>query len=309
MHMNHTPNQRGKLAIITGANSGTGEAAAAALGAAGASVIMAVRTLEKGEVARAKILAEHPTADVQVRRLDLADQSSIKAFADELIGEERPVDLLLNNAGVMMLPQRYETVDGFEMQFGTNFLGHFALTLRLLPLLLSAPAPRVVTMSSGNQAEIDFDDLNWENSYDANGAYGRSKLADMLMSQELSRIAVRHGWNLLSVGAHPGNSATNIFENGKQFGDQPILAIRIAWRITPSHSAAAGAAPMVLAATSPDIVQGGYYGPRFGLIGRPAPARISRRGQNQMSAQRLWTEAERLTGLTVDGVLAATAQK
>ncbi|MBO1902478.1 SDR family oxidoreductase [Leucobacter weissii] len=296
------PNQSGKLAVVTGANSGTGKEAARGLAGAGARVIMAVRTLAKGEEAKRDILATHPDAKVEVRRLDLADLSSVQEFADQLIAEGTPVDLLLNNAGVMMLPKRYETKDGLEMQLGTNFFGHFALTVRLLPLLLKAAAPRVVTMSSSNQAPIDFEDLNWEKSYDANGAYGRSKLADMLLSQQLARIAKDKGWNLLSVGAHPGNSSTNIFDNGAQYGDRPILAIRIAWRITPSHSPAAGAAPMLYAATRSDVTQGGYYGPRFGLIGSPAPARISKRGQDTQTAARLWAEAERLTGVTLTSV-------
>ncbi|MFV0460752.1 MAG: oxidoreductase [Actinomycetales bacterium] len=296
------PDQSGKLAIVTGANSGTGKEAARGLAGAGARVILAVRTVAKGEQAKRDILASHPGASVQVRHLDLADLSSIKEFSDTLFAEGQPVDLLLNNAGVMMLPKRYETVDGLEMQLGTNFFGHFALTVRLLPLLLTAAAPRVVTMSSGNLAAIDFDDLNWERSYSANGAYGRSKLADLLLSQELARVATSRGWNLLSLGAHPGNSSTNIFENGAQFGDRPILALRIAWRITPSHLPAAGAAPMLFAATRPDVVQGGYYGPRFGLVGRPGPARIPKRGQDVQAAARLWAEAERLTGVSLAGV-------
>ncbi|WP_152351868.1 SDR family oxidoreductase [Brachybacterium subflavum] len=293
------PEQHGKLAVVTGANSGTGKEAARGLAGAGARVIMAVRSPAKGEEARADILAQHPSAGVEVRRLDLADLSSVEEFAGQLIAEGRPLDLLLNNAGVMMLPRRYETSDGFEMQLGTNFLGPFALTLRLLPLLLEADAPRVVTMSSGNQSPIDFDDLNWEKSYDANGAYGRSKLADLLLSRELARIAERRGWNLLSLGAHPGNASTSIFENGKQYGDTPILAIRIAWRITPQHSAAAGAAPMLYAATQPDVVQAGYYGPRLHLVGPPGPAKVSTRGQDADVAARLWSEAERLTRLSL----------
>ena len=296
------PNQSGKLAIVTGANSGTGKEAARGLAGAGARVIIAVRTVAKGEEAKKDILATHPRATVEVRRLDLADLSSVKEFADQLIAEGTPVDLLLNNAGVMMLPKRYETADGLEMQLGTNFFGHFALTVRLLPLLLKAAAPRVVTMSSSNQAPIDFDDLNWEKSYDANGAYGRSKLADLLLSQQLARIAKDKGWNLLSGGAHPGNSSTNISENGSQYGDRPIPILRLLWRITPSHSPAAGAAPMLDAATRPDVVQGGYYGPRFGLIGRPAPAKVSKGGQDEQAAKRLWVEAERLTGVSLSSV-------
>jgi len=296
------PDQHGKLAVITGANSGTGYEAAKALAAAGARVILAVRTPAKGQAARDRITATHPAADVLVRRLDLADLTSVQEFTDTLTAEGQPVDLLLNNAGVMMLPKRYETADGFEMQLGTNFLGHYALTVRLLPLLLQATAARVVTMSSANQAPLDFDDLNWERSYSANGAYGRSKLAGMLLSQQLARIATQRGWNLLSLGAHPGNSKTDIFTNGAQYGDRPVLALRIAWRITPSHSAAAGAAPMLYAATRPDAVQGGYYGPRFGLIGPPTSVKVTTAGQDEQAAARLWVEAERLTGVSLAAI-------
>lgn len=168
------PDQSGKLAIVTGANSGTGKEAARKLAGAGATVIMAVRSAAKGEQAKKDILTDHPGAEVQVRRLDLADQASVQEFAEQMIADVRPVDLLLNNAGVMMLPARHETVDGFEMQLGTNFFGPFALTVRLLPALLKAKAPRVVTMSSNNQGPIDFDNLNWESGYNPIGAYARS---------------------------------------------------------------------------------------------------------------------------------------
>lgn len=293
------PNQSGKLVIVTGANSGTGKEAARKLAGAGASVVMAVRTIAKGEQAKQEILAAHPRADVQVRLLDLADQASVKEFADQIIADGRPLDLLLNNAGVMMLPERHETPDGFEMQLGTNFFGPHALTMRLLPALLEAAAPRVVTMSSGNQSPIDFDDLNWNRSYSPVGAYGRSKLADLLLSRQLARIATKNNWNLLSLGAHPGNASTNIFENGAQLGGRQPLLLRVAWRLTPQHSAEAGADPMLYAATASDVTQAGYYGPRFTLVGRPTKASVSKAGQDEQVAARLWAEAERLTGVAV----------
>ncbi|WP_335989429.1 SDR family oxidoreductase [Glycomyces sp. MUSA5-2] len=297
--MYQVPDQSGKLAIVTGSNSGTGFEAARKLAGAGATVVMAVRTPAKGEAARGRILAAHPGADVQVRRLDLADLASVQEFAETMVSDGRPVDLLLNNAGVMMLPERHETVDGFEMQLGTNFFGPFALTLRLLPALLKAKAPRVVTMASSNQAPIDFDNLQWATGYNPIRAYGRSKLADLLLSRQLARIATERGWNLLSVGAHPGSAATSIFENGTQLGgDQPRL-LRLAARVTPMHSAEAGADPMLYAATASDVEQAGYYGPRFGLVGRPAKASVSKRGRDGQVAARLWTEAERLTGVTL----------
>ncbi|WP_431836329.1 oxidoreductase [Cellulomonas sp. Y8] len=297
--MYEVPDQSGRLAVVTGANSGTGKEAARKLASAGASVVMAVRSVARGERARDDVLAVHPRADVEVRRLDLADQGSVRAFADRVLADGRPVDVLLNNGGVMMLPERHQTPDGYEMQLGTNFFGHFALTVRLLPALLAAEAPRVVTMPSGNQAPIDFDDLNWERSYDPTAAYGRSKLADLLLSRQLARIATERGWPLLSLGAHPGNASTAIFDNGTQLGGRQPLALRIAWRITPQHSAEAGADPMLYAATAADVEQAGYYGPRFGLVGRPARATVSRRGRDAAVAARLWAEAERLTGLSV----------
>ncbi|WP_433475607.1 SDR family oxidoreductase [Spirillospora sp. CA-142024] len=299
--MYQVPDQRGRLAVVTGANSGTGKAAATRLAAAGASVVLAVRTPAKGEQARAEIVAAHPSADVQVRRIDLADLASVKEFADGLIADGRPLDLLLNNAGVMFPPVRHETVDGFELQMGSNFLGPFALTVRLLPLLLAAPAPRVVTMTSGMAArgEIDFGDLNWREQYDPIRAYARSKLADLLMSRHLARIATEHGWPLLSTGAHPGNAATNIAASGPRLGGEPSLLFRIAWKVTPQHSAEAGAEPMLYAATSPQATQGGYYGPRWNLVGPARPARPTKKGLDQDVAARLWAEAERLTGVSV----------
>lgn len=297
------PGQHGRLAVVTGSNSGTGLWAADGLARAGASVIMAVRNTAKGEKARTEILARHPGADVTVRRLDLADLASVQSFADGLVADEQPLDILINNAGVMMLPKRHLTADGLEMQIGTNFFGHFALSVRLLPLLLKAEAPRVVTMSSGNLRDIDFDNVNWDHGYDANGAYGQSKLADLLFSRQLARIADQHGWPLLSVGAHPGNASTSIYNNGTQLdGGKPILALRIGWKITPRHSAQSGAQPLLYAATRPDVVQAGYYGPRFGLIGGPVPVKVPDKGNDARAAERLWAEAERLTGVSLGSI-------
>lgn len=300
--MYEVPNQDGKFAIVTGSNSGTGWEAARKLAAAEASVIMAVRTVSKGEEAKAKIFEQHPGADMQVRRLDLADQASVKEFADQIIADGRSVDLLLNNAGVMMLPKRHETVDGFEMQMGTNFFGPFALTVRLLPALLLAKAPRVVTMTSTNQQAINFDNLDWSRRYSAIGAYARSKLADALVAQELARLAIKRGWNLLSLSAHPGTANTNIFENGKQLGGNQPLLLRILAPLVPSHSAEGGADPMLYAATRVDVVQGSYYGPEKGMTGSPAPAKLSKRAQDEAVAARLWETAERRTGASVKNI-------
>ncbi|MER7689787.1 SDR family oxidoreductase [Streptomyces sp. NPDC097610] len=299
--MYQVPDQGGKLAVVTGANSGTGKEAAKRLAGAGARVVVAVRTPAKGEQARAEILAAHPSAQVEVRRIDLADLSSVRDFADGLIAEGRPLDLLLNNAGVMFPPVRHETVDGFELQMGSNYLGPFALTVRLLPLLLAAPAPRVATMSSGMAARgrINFDDMQGERAYSPTGAYAQSKLADLLMSRHLARLATERGWSLLSTGAHPGAAATNIAASGPHLGGRPSLLFRIASKVVPHQDAAGGAQPLLYAATSPDAAQGGYYGPRWSMVGPAGPARPTRKGLDRDVAARLWSESEHLTGVAL----------
>jgi NAD(P)-dependent dehydrogenase (short-subunit alcohol dehydrogenase family) len=188
--MYEVPDQTGKLAVVTGANSGTGKEAATRLAAAGARVVMAVRTIAKGEAAQAEIRTAHPHAQLEVRRLDLADLAGVQDFADGLIADGTPIDLLVNNAGVMTPPTRFTTTDGFELQFGSNYLGPFALTMRLLPLLLAAPAPRVVTMSSGmaNMGRIRFDDLQWQRRYRPIAAYAQSKLADLYLARHLATV-------------------------------------------------------------------------------------------------------------------------
>ncbi|MFE4678368.1 SDR family oxidoreductase [Streptomyces sp. NPDC056723] len=300
--MYQVPDQQGKLAVVTGANSGTGKEAAKRLAGAGADVILAVRTPAKGEQAKAEILAAHPGARTQVRRLDLADLSSVQDFADSLIAEGRPLDLLLNNAGVMNVPQRTETADGFELQLGSNFLGPFALTNRLLPLLLAAPAPRVATMSSGtaNRARIDFDDLQSARSYSPTRAYAQSKLADMLMMVHLAELATQRGWPLLSAGAHPGYTRTNLMTSGPTVnGGQPGLMESILYKIVPSQGPQQGAEPLLFAATSPTANAGDYYGPRWGMVGPAKPVALPRPGRDKSAAARLWTEAERLTDVSV----------
>jgi len=300
--MYSVPDQTGKLAVVTGSNSGTGKEAAARLAGAGAHVVLAVRTPEKGERTRAEILARHPGAALTVRRLDLADLGSVREFADGLIDEGDPVDLLLNNAGVMAPPKRMTTTDGFELQFGTNFLGPFALTIRLFPLLLAAQAPRVATMSSGlaNYGRIHFDDLAWEHrSYRAYMAYAQSKLADLLMAGHLAAIARDRGLSLLSAAAHPGFTRTNLQTAGASLGrDGPKRSLLNSVTVVPSQGVTEGAEPLLYAATDPAAANGGYYGPggRFGLVGPTTAVRIPRRGRDGATAARLWAEAERLTG-------------
>jgi NAD(P)-dependent dehydrogenase (short-subunit alcohol dehydrogenase family) len=297
--MYSVPDQTGKLIVVTGANSGTGKEATRRLAAAGAHVIMAVRTLARGEQARAEILARHPGARLDVRRIDLADLASVQEFADGLAGP--PVDVLINNAGVMAPPTRMTTADGFELQFGSNFLGPFALTVRLLPLLLAAPAPRVVTMSSGvaSYGRIRFDDLQWERRrYRPNLAYAQSKLADLMLARHLATIAAQRDWNLMSNAAHPGFTRTNLQTAGASLGrDTPKRTPFNTFSVLPSQGVEQGTEPLLYAATSADAVGAGYYGPSqwLGLVGPTTTVRIPRSARDSGTAGRLWTEAERLT--------------
>jgi NAD(P)-dependent dehydrogenase (short-subunit alcohol dehydrogenase family) len=298
------PDQTGKLIVVTGANSGTGREATRRLAAAGARVIMAVRTIAKGEQARTEILGPYPDADLEVRRVDLADLASVQDFADGLLAAGTPIDVLINNAGVMAPPTRMTTSDGFELQFGSNFLGPFALTVRLLPLLLAAPAPRVATMSSGTASygRIHFDDLQWERRYSANFSYAQSKLADLMLTQQLAALATARGWNLRSTAAHPGFTRTNLQTAGASLGrDKPKRTLLNSLNFLPSQGVEPGTEPLLYAATSPDAVAGGYYGPggRLGLVGPATTVRLPRNARSAATAARLWAEAERLTGVAV----------
>lgn len=303
--MYDVPDQTGKLIIVTGANSGTGREATTRLAAAGAHLIMAVRTPSKGEAAKAEIERQHPGCTLEVRRIDLADLESVRDFADGLLAEGKPVDVLINNAGVMAPPSRLLTKDGFELQFGSNYLGPFALTLRLLPLLLAAPAPRVVTMSSGvaNYGKIDFDDLQWERRrFRPMFAYGQSKLADLMLSLHLADVASERGWSLLSAGAHPGYTKTNLQTAGASLGrDKPRRSLMLNIPLVPTHAVGQATDPLLYAATSSDAVNGGYYGPggAMGLVGPSAPVQPPRRARDKTVAARLWAESERLVGLTL----------
>src|SRR5271170_4248307 len=244
------PDQAGKLIVVTGANSGTGREATRRLAAGGARVVMAVRTVAKGEQARDEILARQPGAQLEVRRIDLADLGAVKEFADGLIADGMPVDVLINNAGVMAPPTRMTTADGFELQFGSNFLGPFALTMRLLPLVLAAMAPRVVTMSSGvaSYGRIRFDDLEWERRrYRPNLAYAQSKLADLMLALHLATVAARQGydWNLMSNAAHPGFTRTNLQTAGVSLGrDKPKRTLFNGPSILPSQEVEPGTEPL-----------------------------------------------------------------
>lgn len=305
------PDLTGKRVVVTGANSGTGKEATRRLVAAGAQVVMAVRTVAKGEQARTEILARHPEARLDVRRVDLADLASVEEFAAGILADHIPLDLLVNNAGVMAPPTRMTTADGFELQMGSNFLGPFALTLRLLPALLAADAPRVATMSSGtaDYGRIDFSDLQWERRrYSANRSYAQSKLADLILTRQLAALAAERGWSLLSTGAHPGYTVTNLQTAGASLGrDKPKRSVLNALDFLPKQQVEQGTEPLLYAATSPDAVAGGYYGPggRFGLVGPTTTARVTRRALDPATNARLWNQAEQLTGVTLAGVTTA----
>ncbi|MEV4358451.1 oxidoreductase [Nonomuraea sp. NPDC049625] len=277
------PDLTGKTAIVTGANSGIGRPTALELARHGARVIVAARSPEKGEATVEDILRAVPGGEVEYGRLDLADLASVRRFAE---GVDR-LDLLVNNAGIGMIA-RQETKDGFEMQFGTNHLGHFALTGLLLPLLLAAPAARVVNVSSDAHAmgRIDFDNLGLERGYSRFGAYGRSKLANLLFTLELQRRAERAGTGLISVATHPGTTATNIVKLGLL---QPLMGVFF-------KSAAAGAVPSLYAATSPDVRGGEFIGPK---LKRLTP---SDRARSEADARRLWDVSTELTGVRFDEI-------
>jgi len=298
------PDQAGKLIVVTGANSGTGKEAARRLAQAGAHVVLAVRTIAKGEQAREEILAAQPGAQLDVRRIDLADLASVAEFAGGLITDGVPVDVLVNNAGVMAPPTRHVTADDFELQFGSNFLGPFALTMRLLPLMLAAPAPRVVTMSSGlaSYGRIRFDDLQWEHGYRPNPAYAQSKLADLMMTLRLAELAAANGWDLRSNAAHPGFTRTNLQTAGASLGrDKPKRTPFNSFGFLPSQEVGPGTEPLLYAATSAGAVNGGYYGPSrwFGLVGPTTALTAPRRARDTATAARLWEQAERLTGVSL----------
>jgi NAD(P)-dependent dehydrogenase (short-subunit alcohol dehydrogenase family) len=289
------PSQRGRLAVVTGANSGLGKSDAWELARAGATVIIACRNTEKGEHAAAQIARDVPEADLRVEQLDLADLDSVRAFAERL--PEDRLDLLINNAGVMA-PPRQLTADGFESQLGTNHIGHFALTGQLLGRLLAADEPRVVTISSGahRMGRIRFDDLQGERHYFAWLAYGQSKLANLMFCFELQRRATEAGTALKSMAAHPGYSATNL-----QFA-APRLPERIVMRVTNpllAQGAKMGALPTLYAATVPDLPGGTFVGPDGFLEGRGHPKVVTAAGHayDEEAWRRLWEVSEQLTGV------------
>ncbi len=286
------PDQSGRVAIVTGANTGLGFETARMLAERGATVVLAVRNVEKGRQAAGRI-----SGDVAVQALDLTSLDSIRSAAADLRATYPRIDLLINNAGVMYTPPQ-RTADGFELQFGTNHLGHFALTGLLLDRLLPVPGSRVVTVSSTGhriRAAIHFDDLQWERSYSRVGAYGQSKLANLLFTYELQRRLAPYG-TTIAVAAHPGVSNTELARN-----TPAPLRLPITW-LAPllTQDADMGALPTLRAATDPAVTGGQYYGPgnRGEISGYPKLVTSSPASHDQAVQQRLWTVSEELTGVT-----------
>ncbi len=292
------PDQTGRVAVVTGANTGLGFETARVLAQRGASVVLAVRSLDKGKQAADRIAAVAPGAHVSVQELDLSSLTSIRTAAAELATAHPRIDLLINNAGVMY-PPYLKTVDGFELQFGTNHLGHFALTGLLLPQVLATPGSRVVTVSSiGHRlrASIHFDDLQWERKYHKVDAYGQSKLANLMFTYALDRRFVGAGAPARALAAHPGGSNTDLIRNLPR----PVRLVGKALVPLVAQSAARGALPSLRAATDPAAEGGQYYGPGgFGeLRGLPKVVGSSAQSKDETLQERLWTVSEELTGVT-----------
>ncbi|TDK23767.1 SDR family NAD(P)-dependent oxidoreductase [Luteimonas aestuarii] len=296
------PPQYGRTALVTG-TGGLGYEDALALARAGANVILAGRDAGKGAAAVQRIRGAVPGADIVFAQVDLGSLASIAACGERLRASLPRIDMLVNNAGVMNPPERRTTVDGFELQFGTNHLGHFALTAELLPLLRRSDAPRVVTLSSvaARQGRFDFDDLQSERGYTPMAAYAQSKLACLVFALQLQRRSDANGWGLRSIAAHPGISRTDLLPNGAGSDSAAGRARRWLWFLF--QPAAHGAWPTLFAATAPQAEGGAYYGPAyFGETrGAPSIARVPNRALDLGDAQRLWEVSEQLTGLRFDG--------
>ena len=290
------PDQTGRIAVVTGANSGIGLIAARELARAGATVVLACRDMDKAEAAGKQITAGHPAARLEIANLDLGSLDSVRSFAERYPHDR--LDLLINNAGVMAPPRR-QTVDGFELQFGTNHLGHFALTGLLIEKMAGQKDARVVTVSSGahRMGHIAFDDLQGERKYRRWSAYGQSKLANLLFAYELDRRLRAAGSSIRSIAAHPGYAATNL-----QSAAAPRLDRTLMWFTNRfmAQSAEMGTLPILYAATFPDLPGGAYIGPNgfFEQRGYPTKVGSNPASRNEDDAGKLWSISEELTGVT-----------
>lgn len=304
------PDLSGKLAVVTGASDGMGLGMASRLAAAGAEVIMPVRNPRKGETAITKIRASVPAAKVSLRDLDLSSLTSVAALGDTLREEGRPIHLLINNAGVMTPPDRQTTADGFELQFGTNHLGHFALVAHLMPLLRAGRA-RVTSQVSiaANQGSINWDDLNWERSYDGQRAYSQSKIAFGLFGLELDRRSRAGGWGITSNLSHPGVAPTNLLAARPELGRGEEVPARRMIRFLSERGILLGTVetaklPALMAATDPSSKPGGFYGPSWpGRVGGPpAEQKLYSRLRSTDEAARVWDVSEQLTRTAISAV-------
>lgn len=303
------PDMSGKHVVVTGANSGLGFGLARRLAAAGAEVVMAVRSSTKGEAAAAQIRRWAPAAKLSVKLIDLASLASVEAFAESVTSEGRPIDVLINNAGVMTPPTRQVTSDGFELQFGANHLGHFALTGRLLPLLAGG---RVVTVSSiaATQKNIRFDDVNATGEYKPMYSYGIAKLSQLMFAFELERRSRAGRWGVTSNAAHPGLTKTNLLSGASYGLQKPTLSSRLTqltWRLLPFMwlEVDEGIKPTLYAAVSPDAAGASYYGPR-GLYetagGGVTFAKLPRLALDVDECGRMWQLSQTMTGVTFPAV-------
>jgi NAD(P)-dependent dehydrogenase (short-subunit alcohol dehydrogenase family) len=297
------PDLTGRLAIVTGANSGLGFGLTGRLARAGADVVLAVRSVEKGAAAVDRVGREIPAAKLEIRMLDLASLDSVAAFAATVTADGRPLDILINNAGVMAPPKRMTTAEGFELQFGSNHLGPFALTGHLLPALRAADDPRVTSTSSlaARAGRLNWDDLQSLKRYVPFGAYGLSKLANLMFARELQVRSDMAGWGITSTAAHPGGTATNLQvagpRQGRELSGLTTWVTRTFFQQIPE-----GILPSLFAATSLDATPGAYYGPNgfLEIRGPAALAQVPRRALDAADSARLWTVSEELTGVTYE---------
>ncbi len=294
------PSQAGRVAVVTGSSSGLGYETALALAGAGARVMLAVRHRGKGARAVADITRIHPGADVMVRELDTARLASVRACAEAARGVGEPIDLLILNAGIAAVPSREESEDGFERQFATNYLGHFALTGLLLPAFRPSPHTRIVAVASlaHRSGTIRFDDPHWRAGYGPQKAYRQTKLAMLMFALELERRLRRAGRPARALAAHPGLALTDVFRRGDRAGPVQQAAGRILFSLV-GQSAARGTLPILYAATAAEAHGGGYYGPGglWEARGAPKPARIFPHAQAEADAGRLWAMSEAMTGV------------
>jgi NAD(P)-dependent dehydrogenase (short-subunit alcohol dehydrogenase family) len=300
------PNQSGRTAVVTG-TGGLGYEDALELARAGADVVIAGRSPQKGAEAVKRIREAVPSALIRFEPLDLANLHSVSAFAARLARHQGSLDLLVNNAGVMVPPERRMTADGFELQFGTNYLGHFALTAQLMPLLRKGKNARVVSLSSvaARTGQIDFDGLQAERDYKPMPVYSQSKIACLMFALELQRRSVAGGWGVTSIAAHPGVARTELLHNGPGASSVMSRIRSMAWFLF--QPAAQGALPTLFAATSPEAVAGGYYGPHAlsETRGYPTAAKVPPQAEDRRVAERLWRVSEQLAAVSFERELAA----